>query len=121
MKISKEQFQQLSPEQQEALASSIVQRAIKRERLLDATRGRPAMRSLPALFAPFVMLTLIVSMFLTEETGLLTHGFYAPTCILCLAVIPCFYVQIQVALNNRRLDALVEMLEEDRKESDPDA
>jgi hypothetical protein len=121
MKITKEQFQQLSPEQQEALASMELQRAKKRLRLLEEVRGRAGMRSLPSLFAPFVMLILIVSMFLTEESGLLTDGWYAPTGILCLAMIPCFYIQVQVALQNRRLDALVEVLEEERKESDPSA
>jgi hypothetical protein len=112
---------QLSPEQQETLASIELKRAQKRQRLVDRVGGSPASRSLPSLFAPLVMILFVVCVCLTGENGLLTIGRYAPIYILLIAMIPCFFVQVQVAINGQRMDALVELLEADRKESGQDA
>ena len=128
MKITKEQVEHLSPEQQEALASMELQRAKKRQRLLDEVGGRPSLTKWLPGFFPILFFCLLFGSALftgndsfTGDARLLSSGGYAPLCIIGIAMIPGFFIQVQVALQNRRLDALVDMLEEDRKESGPDA
>jgi hypothetical protein len=83
---------------------------------------------LPGFFFPLLVFCLLFGSALftgndsfTGEARLLSSGGYAPLCIIGIAMIPGFFIQIQVALQNRRLDALVELLEEERKESGSDA
>jgi len=105
-----------------------LQRANRRQRLLDQVGGRAGITKwLPAFFPVLVCCLLFGSALFTGndsftgEARLLSSGGYAPLCIIGIAIIPGFFIQFQVALQNRRLDALAELLEEDRKESAPDA
>lgn len=114
MKITKEILRHLPPEQQEALATMELDRAMKRQRLLDEVGGHPVTRWFPVLFMLFVFCAFFLAVFITS-------GRYAPAIILPAALVPCLLIQVQIASINRRLDALVELLDEDKRESGPDA
>jgi hypothetical protein len=114
MKITKEILRQLPPEQQEALATMELERAMKRQRLLDEVGGHPVTRWLPVLFMLFVFCALFLAVFIIT-------GRYAPGIILPVALVPCCLIQVQMVSINRRLDALVELLDDDKKESGSDA
>jgi len=109
MKITKEMMQRLPPEQQEALAAMEIERAMKRQRLLEQVGGNLVMRWLPMLFISLMFCLCFLSFFIP-------NGRHAPAIIVCIALIPCFLIEFQVASINRRLDALVELLNEEEKE-----
>jgi hypothetical protein len=111
MNITKDQIQHLTAEQQETLASIELQRAKKRQRLLDQMGHSPAMRRMPVVFPVIAAGLVWGSMFLGGQK-------YAPSFLIGGAMIVCILIEIQVAHTNRRLDALIELLEADKKEGD---
>jgi hypothetical protein len=110
MNITKDQIQQLTPEQQEALASIEVQRAQKRQQLLEQSRRYRAQQWLPALVLSILLLLPVF-----------TFQRFFSFCIICLAVSLWFLIQFHAAGINRRLDALLELLESDKEKDDHDA
>ena len=110
MNITKEQIQQLTSEQQETLASIEIQHTQKRQRLLERARRYRAQQWLPVLV---LIILYFIPIFALEK--------FLPFCIICLAVSLWFLIQFHAAGVNRRLDALMELLEADKKEGDHDA
>ncbi len=111
MNITKDQMQQLTSEQQETLASIEIQHAKTRQRLLNQAGRYRAMSWLPAL----VMLPLYLApMFLTNPK-------YGPLSIICVGMSLWFLIQFHAAGVNRRIDALIELVEADKKKDDHDA
>jgi H+/Cl- antiporter ClcA len=111
MNITKEQIQNLTSEQQVTLASIEIQRAKKRQRLLDQARRRPApwfAALLPALFG--------FALFLPRF--FITSPIYLPFCVLGIALLLWGMILSQLNAVNRRLDALVELWEDDQKEGE---
>jgi hypothetical protein len=110
MNITKDQMQQLTPEQQETLASIEVQHAKTRQRLLKQARHYRAMSWLPAL--------VILPLYLVPV--LITNPKYGSLSIICVGMSLWFLIQFHATGVNRRLDALMELLEADKKEDDHD-
>ena len=109
--LTKDQIQQLTPEQQETLASIEVQHVKTRQRLLKQVGHYRAMSWLPAL----VMLPLyLIPTFITNPK-------YGPVSIICVGMSLWFLIQFHAAGVNRRLDALIELSEADMKKNDHDA
>jgi len=71
---------------------------MKRQRLLEQVGGHLVMRWLPMLFMSLMFCLCFLSFFIT-------NGRHAPSIIVCIALIPCFLIEFQVASINRRLDA----------------
>jgi hypothetical protein len=96
--ITKEQIQQFTPEQQAAVASMALRRVHKRERLLKQAR-----QSRRSIFATAAMLALAYCVAVAQKPPLLQLGFFA------LA----FAIMMQAVAVNRRLDALLELFDDD--------
>src|ERR1017187_10521701 len=103
MNTTKDQIQQLAPEQQDALGSIVIKRDTMRQRLLKQRGHYRAMAWLPAL----VMVVLYLA------PMLITNPKYSQLLIVCVSV--SLWVLIQYHANgiNRRLDALIELMEDD--------
>ena len=101
MNSTKDQIQQLAPEQQEALAFIVLKREATRQRLLKQRGKYRAMLLLPAL-------VLFVSYLATMPNPVFgkLSGF-------CVAISLWLLIQFHAARLNRRLDALIELMEDD--------
>jgi hypothetical protein len=111
MNITKDQIRQLTPEQQETLASIEVQRVKKREQLLRQARHYRGQQWLPAL-------ALIPLYFIPTFTS---QKWPPSNIALILSLILWSLIQFHAAGVNRRLDALMELLESDKNKDDHDA
>ena len=111
MNITKEQIQQLTPEQQDTLGSIVIERAKARERLLKQVGHYRAISWLPAL--------VIFVLYLAPM--LITNPKYGQVSIICVGMSLWVLIQFHAAGVNRRLDALIELLEAEKKKDDKDA
>ena len=111
MNITKDQIKQLTSEQQETLASIEVRRVKKREQLLRQARHYRGQQWLPALaLVPLYF----ISTFTSQK--------WPPSIVaLILSLILWLLIQFHAAGVNRRLDALMELLESDKKNDEHDA
>ena len=97
--ITKEQIQQFTPEQQAAVATMALRRVQKRERLLKQAR-----QSRRSIFATAAMLALAYGMAVfLKAPPLLQLGVF----VLAMAIM------MQSIAVNRRLDALLELFDDD--------
>jgi Zn-dependent protease with chaperone function len=96
--LTKGQIRQLTPEQQEAIATMEVTRIKKRQKLLACARGS----RLALIVFPFL---LVVAIF-----GL--SYFKMPFQIILMFLVICIWPLFMVI--NRRLDAMMELLEDDK-------
>jgi hypothetical protein len=108
--LTKDQIQRLTPEQQEMLATIEVQKTQKREQLLVRARRYRGQQWIPVLV---LCILYFVPIFTFEK--------FLPYCIIFLAMSLWFLIQFHAAGVNRRLDALMELLESDKKKDDHDA
>jgi Flp pilus assembly protein TadB len=114
MNITKEQMEHLTSEQQETLASIELHRIKKRQRLIEeAKRHRVAWFFLliPGLLQ-FATFFLVYKKQVSLGLALFIMGV-----ALCL----CFLIQIQAQNINRRIDALIELLETNQDDENRDA
>jgi flagellar biosynthesis protein FliP len=118
MNITKDQIQQLSPEQQETLASVEIQHAKIRERLLKQAMGHSGMARFQVLVPALVMVFVLVPAFVIGQKY---SAFPIILSIMCPAMTLWLLISYDIARINGRLDALVELLEADRKKDDHDA
>lgn len=107
--LTKDQIQRLTPEQQETLAAIEVQRTNKREQLSEQARRYPGQQWLLALV---LAILLLLPVFTSER--------FLPFRVIFLAVGLWFLIQFHAAGVNRRLDALVELMEADREKEGDD-
>ena len=103
MNTTKDQIQQLTPEQQEAFAISVVKRDTIRRRLLKQRGHYRAMAWLPVV--------LMMPLYLAPM--LITNPKYFQLSTLCIAMCLWVLIQFHAAGVNRRLDALIELMEDD--------
>src|ERR1700722_17709009 len=97
--ITKDQIQQFTPEQQDAIATMEMRRVQKRERLLKQAR-----QSRYSIFATAAMLAIAYGAAAILKAPLLLQlGFF----VLAMAII------MQSVAINRRLDALLELFDDD--------
>lgn len=108
MNITKDQIQKLTPEQQDALGSVVIQRAKTRERLLKQVGHYRRISWFPAL--------VIFVLYLAPM--LITYPKYGQVSIICVGMSLWVLIQFHATGVNRRLDALVELLEADKKKDD---
>ena len=111
MNTNQDQIQQLTPEQQEALGSIVIKRDTMRQRLLKQ-RGH---------YRAMVWLPIVLMMPLYLAPMLITNPKYLQLSTFCVAMCLWVLIQFHAAGVNRRLDALIELLEIDKKEDDHDA
>jgi hypothetical protein len=103
MNITKDQIKKLTSEQQETLAAIEVQHAKTRQRLLKQVGHYRAMSWLPAL----VMVVLYLSpVFITNQK-------YGQLSVICVSMSLWGLIQFHAAGVNRRLDALIKLMEDD--------
>jgi len=102
MNTTKDQIRQLTPEQQEALGSIVVKRDAMRQRLLKQRGHYVAMSWLPAL----VMLPLYLAPLL------ITNPKYGQVSIIIVGMSLWVLIQFHATSVNRRLDALIELMED---------
>ena len=96
-RLTKDQIEKLTPEQQEAYASSLASDFRRRHELMELARQRWTYRvAAGLLFAASVGMAILVN-----------QKPFAPFCIILLAVL----IQIHATVLNQRLDALVELLD----------
>jgi hypothetical protein len=96
--LTKDQIRQLTPEQQETIATMEVTRLKKRQKLLACARGsRVAM-----VFVPFMLVFVVF--------GVSNFKLPLPDTLFLLAM--CIWSLFMVI--NRRLDAMMELLEDDK-------
>jgi len=105
--LTRDQIRQLTPEQQETIGTLEARRIKKRQQLLEYARGYRGKVVVPAVFVVAAL------------------GFYyfrAPTPILVAVGVVGFWTLIHFHVTgiNRRLDALMELLESDKKIGDED-
>ena len=103
MNITKDQIQQLTPEQQETLGSIVVKRAKARARLLKQVGHYRAFSWLPAL--------VIFPLYLAPV--LIANPKYSPLVSICVSMSLWILIQFHAVGVNRRLDALIELKEND--------
>ncbi len=102
--LTKEQMQKLSPGQQADLAVLELQRAKKRHRLLEQARGYRGQNIVPG-----VLMGIVLSVFLFSAKDSPVHSMLLFTGLNSLLLLTMFHA----ALINRRLDALMELLEDE--------
>ena len=105
--LTKDQIQRLTPQQQEMLANVEVQQTQKRQQLLVRARRYRGQQWLPALV---LCILCFVPIFTFEK--------FLPFCIIFLAMSLWYLIQFHAAGVNRRIDALMELLESDKKNDD---
>jgi hypothetical protein len=103
MNITKDQIQQLTPEQQDAFGAIVIERAKTRQRLLKQRRHYRAMTWLP--------IVLMLPLYLAPM--LITNPKYFQLSTFCVAISLWVLIQYHAAGINRRLDALIELMEDD--------
>ena len=103
MNITKDQIQQLTPEQQDAFGAIVIKRAKTRQQLLNQRRHYGAMAWLPYL--------LMVPLYLAPV--LVTNPKYFQLSTFCVAMCLWILIQYHAAGINRRLDALIKLMEDD--------
>jgi len=103
MNLTKDQIQKLAPEQQDAVAAIVVKQAKARERLLKQVGHYRAMSWLPGL--------VIFPLYLAPV--LISNPKYDPLVSVCVSMSLWFLIQFHAAGVNRRLDALVKLMEDD--------
>jgi hypothetical protein len=97
--INKEQIQQFTPEQQAAVATMALRRVQKRERLWKQAR-----QSRRSIFATAAMLAIAYgAAAILRAPPLLQLGFF----------VSAMAIMIQAIATNRRLDAMLELFEDD--------
>jgi hypothetical protein len=104
--LTKEQIQKLTPEQQEAVASLALDGARRRTLLLERARRYRGQVWVPAL-APAILLLVF---FLWGARNL---PWSDPVIPFAMVMIVDGIMQVQITGINRRLDALIELLEAD--------
>jgi hypothetical protein len=103
MDTTKDQIQKLTPEQQEALGSIVIKRDATRQRLLKQ-RGH---------YRAMVWLPIVLMMPLYLAPMLITNPKYFQLSTFCVAMCLWVLIQFHAAGVNRRLDALIELMEDD--------
>jgi hypothetical protein len=98
--IPKKQILQLKPEHQETLAAIEIEHARHRQEHLDRARRYRGQIWVPAVV--FAALCLV---------PVFTFQHWLPSCIIFLVISLWFLIQFHAAGVNRRLDALMELLE----------
>jgi hypothetical protein len=98
--IPKKQILQLTPEHQEMLAAIEIQHARQQQQHLERARRYPGQVWVP----PLVLAGLCLAPVFTFERWL-------PSCIIFLVVSLWFLIQFHAAGVNRRLDALMDLME----------
>ncbi len=111
MTTTKDQIQKLTPEQQEALGSTIIKRDTMRQRLLKQRGHYQAMALFPAL--------VMVALYLAPM--IFTNPKYGKLPIFCVGLSLWALIQFHAAGVNRRLDALIDLMEDDRAASNEDS
>ena len=104
--LTKEQIQKLPPEQQEAVASLALDGARRRTLLLERARRYRGQTWIPAL-APAILATVF------SLWGARSLPWSDPVTALAMIMIVYLIMHCQIAGINRRLDALIELLEAD--------
>jgi len=110
MNITKDQIHQLTPEQQESLASIEIQHVKTRQRLLKQAGQYSGMVWFHSLVPALVMLCILVPVFITSQKY---SALSIILSIMCPAMILWVFISYHAARINRRLDALVKLLEDD--------
>jgi hypothetical protein len=107
--LTKDQVQNLTPEQQDIVGTLEANRIKKRRQLLETARGYRGMKFIEMVTA--LVLALIV-------LGL--YCYRAPTVVIVILGAGWLWISIQhhATCLNRRLDALMELLESDKKIGD---
>ena len=103
MTNTKDQIQHLTPEQQDALGSIVIERDKTRQRLLKQRGHYRAMVWLPIVL---MMPLYLAPMLITNPRYVQLSTFYVAMCLWVL-------IQFHAAGINRRLDALIELMEDD--------
>ena len=103
MNNTKDQIQHLTPEQQDALGSIVIERDKTRQRLLKQRGHYRAMAWLP--------IVLMMPLYLAPM--LITNPRYVQLSTFCVAMCLWVLIQFHAAGINRRLDALIELMEDD--------
>ena len=103
MNTNKDQIQQLTPEQQEALGLSVVQRHKIRQRLLEQRGHYRAISWLSAL--------VMVALYLAPM--LITNPKYFQIAIIIVGMSLWVLIQFHAGGINRRIDALIKLMEDD--------
>ena len=96
--LTKDQIRQLTPEQQEAIATMEVTRMKKRQKLLACARGS----RLGLMILPFVLVLLVF--------GLSYYKFPIQNILMFFGIV----LWSLFIVINRRLDAMMELLEDDK-------
>ena len=115
MNITKEQMQRLAPEQREALAHIKIQQAKSREVLLRQAMGQSGIAKFQVVVPALVGLGLLIPVFVIGQEHLVA---FVGLSILCATSTLWLAITYQTAIINRRLDALVELLEKDKEKDD---
>ena len=105
MNTTKDQIQQLTPEQQEALASSVIKRDTMRQRLLKQRGHYRAVAWLPVVL---MMPLYLAPMLITNPKYVQFSTFFVAMCLWVL-------IEFHAVGINRRLDALIELMEDDHE------
>jgi hypothetical protein len=116
MNLTIEQVKHLTSEQQEALASIEIQHLKNRERLLDLARTYRVPR-FAGVAPPLLLFLAIVPTFLISTDRLFLVLAISLT-MMFIAFGLCFVISSEVKSTNRRIDALFELLEMDKKHPD---
>ena len=104
MNITKDQTKHLTPEQEEALGSIVIDRDKMKQLLLKQRRGHHQIMS--RLAGLLIVPLIIGQLFFTNPMYLQT---FTTCAIFCLWI----FIQIQMDGVNQRLDALIELMEND--------
>ena len=107
MNTNKEQTQHLTPEQQDALGSVVVQRDKMRQRLLKQRGHYRAMSQ----FTVALMMVAIAGPLLTSMLN--ADPIYFRISIVCAILCIWMVIQIHADCINGRIDALIELMKED--------
>jgi hypothetical protein len=105
--LTHSQVQRLSPEEQHNFALLEIQGVRKRRQLLEKARHYPGQRWLPALVPGILFL---LTIWMSER--------WLPVCIICLVSSLWLLIQFHATGVNRRLDALMELLDPNKKKDD---
>lgn len=116
--VTKDQIQQLAQEQQETLASIAVQDAKTRQRLLKQAGQYSGMAWFHSLVPALVMIFILVPMFVTGQKY---SALSVTLSVMCPAMTLWLLISYHAARINRRLDALIELSEADKKKDDHNA
>ena len=112
MNLTQDQIRQLTLEQQETLASIVVQDAEKRQRLLKKAGPYFGKAWFHGLVPGAIMVFTLAPGFFTNQ---IYHALAVTLSIMCPAGILFILITYHAVRINRRLDALIELLGADKK------